>query len=63
VIRPIRVDQELLLDYGPNYWCSAKHPPPPEPPGIDDPPEELPERMMGWGVDQDSGDEAVEDDV
>jgi hypothetical protein len=34
------VGQELLLDYGPNYWCSAYHPPPAEPPGIDDPPEE-----------------------
>ena len=36
VIRPIKAGEELLVDYGPNYWCGQYHGAPTEPPGIDD---------------------------
>ncbi|KAM3568640.1 hypothetical protein VYU27_009242 [Nannochloropsis oceanica] len=40
VVRPIARGAEVLIDYGPNYWCGKYHAPPADPPGIDDPPEE-----------------------
>ena len=60
VIRPIRVGQELLLDYGPNYFSLGAYSQyaPPEPPGIDDPPEVIPaEGVMAGGEEEGEGDE------